>query len=345
MPLHTPTSPHIHSGITVTTVMLRVLLALVPGIAAYIWLFGTGVLINIVLAMVFALGAEAVMLKLRGRPLLPFLTDGSVVVTAVLFALTLPPLAPWWLSFLGILFAVVIGKHLFGGLGHNPFNPAMLGYVMLLISFPREMTMWAPPLSLATHPLAFADTLAYVFLGHLPDALSLDAVTMATPLDHVKTEVSRSHEISAVMSGSPLFGTLAGTGWEWLGLAYLAGGLWLIKKRIIGWQIPAAMLGALALMAAIFYAVDNARYASPLFHLLSGGALLGAFFIATDPVTAATTPRGRLYYGAGIGVLVYVIRTWGGYPDAVAFAVLLMNIAAPTIDHYTQPRVFGHRKD
>ena len=345
MPLHTPSSPHVHSGITVTTVMLRVLLALVPGIAVYIWLFGTGVLINITLAIVFALGAEAVMLKLRGRPLQPFLSDGSAVVTAVLFALTLPPLAPWWLSFIGILFAIVVGKHLFGGLGHNLFNPAMLGYVMLLISFPREMTMWAPPLSLSAHPLGFADTLAYVFLGHLPGGLGLDAVTMATPLDHLKTEVSRNHELSAAMSGNPLFGALAGKGWEWLALAYLAGGLWLIKQRIIGWQIPAAMLGALALMAAIFYAIDSERYASPLFHLLSGGALLGAFFIATDPVTAATTPRGRLYYGAGIGVLVYVIRTWGGYPDAVAFAVLLMNIAAPTLDHYTQPRVFGHRKD
>ena len=345
MPLQTPSSPHGHAHITVTHIMLRVALALVPGIAACTWFFGPGVIINMVFAVIVALAGEALMLKLRDRPLAPFLGDGSAVITAMLLAVSLPPLSPWWLTLLGVLFAIVVGKQLFGGLGYNPFNPAMLGYVMLLISFPREMTSWLPPLSLNEHPLSWLETLQVIFGGGLPAGLSFDAVSMATPLDTMKTQLKLHHSVGQILGSGSVFGGLGGKGWEAVNLAFLAGGVWLLYKRIISWHIPAAMLGALAVMALIFYGMKPALHTSPLFHLFGGATMLGAFFIATDPVTAATTPRGRLYYGAGIGILTYIIRTWGGYPDGVAFAVLLMNIAAPTIDYYTQPRVFGHGKD
>ena len=345
MPLQTPSSPHGHAPITVTQIMVRVALALLPGIAVCAWFFGPGVIINIVFAIAVALSGEALMLKLRDRPLAPFLGDGSAVITAVLLAVSLPPLSPWWLTLIGTLFAIIIGKQLFGGLGYNPFNPAMLGYVMLLISFPREMTLWSPPLSLAEHPLGWADTFGVIFTGQLPGGLSFDAVSMATPLDTIKTQLKLDRSVEQIVNTGSVFGSFGGKGWEWINIAFLAGGVWMVYKRIISWHIPTAMLATLVVMALIFYAVNPVVYSSPLFHLFSGAAMLGAFFIATDPVTASTTPRGRLLYGAGIGALTYIIRTWGGYPDGVAFAVLLMNIAAPTIDYYTQPRVFGHKKD
>jgi len=317
--------------------MSFVLLALLPGSLCAAWLFGWGVLVNILLAGLAAIAAEAAMLMARRRPVLPVLQDGSALLTGVLLALALPPLAPWWIPVIGSLFAIVIAKQLYGGLGYNPFNPAMAGYVVLLISFPRELSLWPA----TGQVLSLQDTLLLVFSGSLPDTLTLDAITMATPLDAVKTRLGLSETLTEIRD-SAVFGSFAGAGWEWLNLWFLLGGLWLLQQKIIRWQIPAGMLGGLFLTALLFYAWNPDIYASPLFHLFSGAAMLGAFFIATDPVSASTTPRGRLYYGFGIGVLTYVIRTWGGYPDGVAFAVLLMNMAAPTIDYYTRPRVFGH---
>ena len=217
----------------------------------------------------------------------------------------------------------------------------MVGYVVLLISFPREMTLWAPPSALEAPSLGFVETLALMFANTLPAGLNLDAITMPTPLDTVKTELGQNNTLTEI-TADPRFGNYGGTGWEWINLWFLVGGLALLQLKIIRWQIPAAMLGSLFLISAIFYMGDSDNYASPLFHLFSGATMLAAFFIATDPVSAATTTKGRLYYGAGIGLLIYIIRTWGGYPDGIAFAVLLMNMAAPTIDYYTQPRTFGH---
>lgn len=344
MNLRTPTSPHVHSGANVTTIMLRVVYALIPGIAVYWWFFGYGVLINIALALLTALACETLMLRARKRPVAPFVFDGSAAVTALLLAVSIPPLAPWWLVVIGTAFAIVVAKHLFGGLGYNPFNPAMIGYVMLLVSFPREMTSWQAPFVLTAHDLSFAETLRYVFGGHLPPSVTLDAVTSATPLDTIKTQLRLGKSVEEIALAHPQFGAMSGKGWEWISIAWLAGGVWMIYKRVISWHIPVAMLGTLALISGVFYLIDGEHHASPLFHLLSGGAMLGAFFIATDPVTASATPKGRLLYGAGIGVLTYVIRAWGGFPEGVAFAVLLMNTAVPLIDYYTQPRVFGHGK-
>jgi electron transport complex protein RnfD len=192
--------------------------------------------------------------------------------------------------------------------------------------------------------LSFGQALTLSFTGVLPAGLSSDALTMATPLDQLRTQIGLGHGVGEIRRASPIFGAIAGHGGEWVSAAFLAGGAWLMWRRVISWHIPAAMLGAMAFMAAVFWTTDAGRYASPLFHLFAGASMLGAFFIATDPVTASTTVRGRLWYGAGCGVLTYVIRTWGGYPDGVAFSVLLMNMAVPTIDYFTRPRAFGHRR-
>jgi len=337
MEFRTYSSPHLPGSGSVPLMMRQVLLALLPGIACAGWFFGWGVLNNLLLAGCTALAAEAAMLAVRRRPVTDTLLDGSALLTGVLLALALPPLTPWWIPVAGSLFAIVIAKQLYGGLGYNPFNPAMIGYVVLLISFPRELTLWPAP----GQSLPLADTLSLVFTGVTPANLPLDAITTATPMDTIKIRLGLSETLSEIRK-SPLFGSFAGVGWEWINLAFLLGGLWLLKLRVIQWQIPAGMLGGLAASALLFYVFNPDVYPAPLFHLFSGAAMLGAFFIATDPVSASTTPRGRLYYGAGIGVLTYVIRTWGGFPEGIAFAVLLMNMAAPTIDYYTRPRVYGH---
>lgn len=324
--------------------MMRVLVALVPAIIAYVWYFGWGLLINIAIGVITAVGCEYLMLRLRQRPVKLFLTDLSAVVTAVLLAFCIPPLAPWWLMFLGTAFAIIIAKHLYGGLGYNPFNPAMVGYVILLISFPRQMTIWLPPHILSDLDFGLANTLNAIFLGKFPGGFTLDALSAATPLDLIKTQLSIDITIGETKQNSALFGDFGGIGWEWIGNWIFLGGVWLIYKKVISWHIPVAVLGSLFLIASIFYLKDADHYASPMFHLFSGAAMLGAFFIATDPVSAATTPMGRVVYGIGIGILTYVIRVWGGYPDGIGFAVLLMNLAAPTIDYYTQPRVYGHKR-
>ncbi|OGV72979.1 MAG: electron transport complex subunit RsxD [Methylophilales bacterium RIFCSPHIGHO2_02_FULL_57_10] len=323
--------------------MLKVLLALVPGIAAYVWMFGSGILVSLVLASITAIVSEAVMLKLRRRPVMPFLLDGSALVTAWLLALALPSLAPWWLIVVGTLFAIVIAKQLYGGLGYNPFNPAMVGYAVLLISFPVLMTQWPAPLAIAGAKLSFIDQWHYIFNRILPDGVGLDAISSATPLDTLKTQLRLQHSMAEITAAT-MFGALGGKGGELVAGAYLLGGLYLLQQRIISWHIPAAFLGALALMAGAFHLIDSAQYAGPVFHLFSGAAMLCAFFIATDPVSGPTTPKGKLVFAAGVGVLTYFIRVFGGYPDGVAFAVLLMNICVPLIDAHTQPRVFGHQK-
>ncbi|MFN3580079.1 MAG: electron transport complex subunit RsxD [Pseudomonas sp.] len=340
------TSPHARGNNRTQTIMLWVLAATLPGVLAMTWFFGWGTLINIALASIVALATEALILLLRKRPLSFFLSDGSALVTAWLLALALPPLAPWWLVLIASSFAIVFGKQLYGGLGQNPFNPAMLGYAVVLISFPVEMTSWPVPRGLEQlipdlqPTLGFLEALQRVFL---PASQAVDGWTMATPLDVVKNNSSLT--ISELARAQPIFGSFAGYGWEWVSLAYLAGGALLLYKRIFTWHAPVGMLVGLGVMSLLFWGGSGSNSnGSPLFHLLSGATMLGAFFIITDPVSGATSKLGRLVFGIGVGVLVYCIRAWGGYPDAVAFAVLLMNLAAPTIDYYTTPRTYGHRK-
>jgi Na+-translocating ferredoxin:NAD+ oxidoreductase subunit D len=336
-------SPYISDAPSVSKIMLKVLLALVPSIIAYVWVFGGGVLVTIALATATALVAEAVMLKIRRRPIAPFLSDYSAVITAWLLALAIPPLAPWWLIVVGTLFAIVIAKQLYGGLGYNPFNPAMIGYAVLLISFPAIMTKWPAALEIAQYNLSFADQLHFIFSGSLPPEAKLDAVTSATPLDYLKTQLTLKHDAASIMQ-APIFGALGGKGGEYITLTYLLGGLYLWQQKIISWHLPIAFLVALALISGVFWLADSAHYASPIFHLFSGASMLCAFFIITDPVSGPTTPKGKLYFAAGVAVITYMVRVYGGYPDGVAFAVIFMNICVPLIDAHTQPRVFGHKK-
>jgi len=346
MQFKTASSPHIAQHNSVQSVMYKVLLAMIPGTIAMIVWFGWGVLINIILASVVALSCEALMLMLRKRPLKPYLFDGSALLTAALLALALPQLAPWWLTLIGTAFAIIVAKHLYGGLGFNPFNPAMVGYVVVIISFPKEMTHWVPPLLEDYTLLTFTETLRVIFLGELPLTYGWDAITMATPLDTIKTQLGLElsiNEIETHKEYGSMFGSVGGFGWEWVNGLFLATGIYLCIKRIIDWRIPAGVIAAILVLSNLFALYDYASFTPPTFHLFSGGIMLAAFFIATDPVTAATTTKGRWLYGAGIGIFIYIIRTWGSYPDGIAFAVILMNMAAPLLDYYTMPRAFGHR--
>ena len=331
------TSPHAHGPMSTQRVMQNVLLATIPGIIVLTHFFGFGTLVNLVWGAIVAIACESLALALRRRPLGFYLKDCSALVTSTLLCIALPPYAPWWLIAVGVASSLLLAKHLYGGLGYNPFNPAMVGYVILLISFPVQMTAWAPPRGVGELP-GLLEALQACFL---PSAY--DGVTMATPLDLLKQ--NNSLLIEDLWTNSPLFGRWAGIGWEWVNIAFLAGGAWLLYQRIFTWHAPVAMLVSLALMAALFYdGGSSASGGSPLFHLLSGATMFGAFFIITDPVSSAVSVRGRLVFGALIGVLVYIIRVRGNYPDAVAFAVLIANFAAPFIDHYTQPRTYGHKK-
>ncbi|MEH6517432.1 MAG: electron transport complex subunit RsxD [Halioglobus sp.] len=330
------TSPHAHGPMSTSRVMQSVLLATVPGIIVMTHFFGFGTLVNLVWGAIVAIACEALALSLRRRPLGFYLKDCSALVTSTLLCIALPPYAPWWLIAVGVASSILLAKHLYGGLGYNPFNPAMVGYVILLISFPVQMTAWAPPRGVGELP-GLMDALQACFLP-----ATYDGVTMATPLDVLKQ--NNSLLIEDLWLQNPQFGRWAGIGWEWINIAFLAGGAWLLYQRIFTWHAPVAMLISLTLMAGIFYdGGSSASGGSPLFHLLSGATMFGAFFIVTDPVSSAVSVRGRLVFGALIGVLVYIIRVRGNYPDAIAFAVLIMNFAAPFIDHYTQPRTYGHK--
>jgi Na+-translocating ferredoxin:NAD+ oxidoreductase subunit D len=330
--------PYLLKNASVQRVMLQVLAALLPGIAAYVWFFGPMIVLQIAIASAAALIGEAFMLTLRDKPLGLFLGDGSAIVTAWLIALTFPPLAPWWLTVIGTLFAIVIAKQLYGGLGQNPFNPAMIAFAVCIVSFPALMSQWPP----ADLQAGFADQLSIVF-GFAP---RLDAMSAATPLDALKTALKLGEgntTVGSVLADARTFGRFAGQGWEWVMGGYLLGGLWLWQRKVISWHAPAGFIGGLVLLAAALWLWQPAAFANPLFHLFSGGALLGAFFIVTDPVSGCTTPKGKLIFGFAAGVLAYLIRVFGGYPDGVAFAVLLLNICVPLIDMYTQPAIFGMR--
>ncbi|MFN3543588.1 MAG: electron transport complex subunit RsxD [Thiobacillus sp.] len=335
-------SPLIIDRSSVTQVMAWVLVALLPGIGVHVWLFGPGILVTLTLATAAALAAEALMLRLRGYPATPFLADLSAIVTAWLLALSLPSLAPWWLVVTGTLFAIVVAKHLYGGLGQNIFNPAMVGYAVLLVSFPVQMTSWPGPLALTGTPLTLADSAAIIFGA--ASAEVVDAVTMATPLDTLRTGLLQQLTVDEIMR-QPIFGHFGGRGFEWLAIAFLVGGLALWALRIISWRVPLAFLAGIWLTAGFLHFFDAGRYGAPWFHLFAPSVMLGAFFIATDPVSGSTTPLGKLIFGFVAGMLTIIIRTWGGYPDGVAFAILLMNLSVPLIDQYTQPRIYGGKRE
>jgi electron transport complex protein RnfD len=330
-------SPHRHIGMTVRGVMARVAAALVPGILVYAGIFGPGVLLQCVLALVAAVLTEALILRWRRRLLRPALGDGSVMVTALLLALCLSPLSPWWATLTATVFAVALGKHAFGGLGQNLFNPAMAGFVFVLLCFPAQMNKWpAAPAADTAAPGVMA-SLDMIFA---PTQESVDAVSGASALNHLKSRLGLMEMVSEIRT-DPEYGNVGGRGWEWIALAWFAGGVALLLLGVIRWHIPAGFIAGMTCVSGAPWLLNADVYASPLFHLATPGAMLGAFFIATDPVTAATSDRGRLVYGAIVGVLACLLRIWGIYPDGVAFAVLIGNACAPVIDRFTQPRVLG----
>ncbi|HLO79080.1 MAG TPA: RnfABCDGE type electron transport complex subunit D [Magnetospirillum sp.] len=284
-------------------------------------------------------------LRVAGKPLQPTLTDGSAALTGWLLAMSLPPWAPWWVAVLGAVFAIPLAKHVFGGLGQNVFNPAMVARVALLVSFPVQMTLFVAP-----HPLfaagspGFADALAITF-----GKGTLDTMSAASALGYVKTELSRGILVGESIKHVPslmdlVLGSKAGSMGETSALLVLLGGLVLLARRIISWHIPVAVMATVFALGTIANAIDPARFTPGIFHLLSGATFLGAFFIATDYVTSPVSKKGQLVFGFGIGLLTWTIRTFAGYPEGMAFAVLLMNALTPIIDQQFRPRVFGRTR-
>ena len=314
-------SPHVHSGRDVTAIMRHVVYALAPAVLVGFWMFGLNAVRVMALAVLGCLAVEWICNKLLKRP--SSLRDFSAVVTGILLAMNLPSGSPWWMVLVGAIVAIALGKAIYGGLGYNPFNPALVARVFLLISFPVQMTTWVAPQGPGT---------------------PLDAVTGATPLGAIKEALGIGKTLADVDLAATrdlLTGHVGGSLGEVGAAALLLGGLWLLYKGIVRWQIPVGFIGTTMLVTGIFHVIDPARYASPLFHLLSGGLMLGAWFMATDMVTSPVTRKGMLIFGVGCGLLTAVIRLWGGYPEGVSFAILLMNAATPLIDRYTKPRVFG----
>jgi electron transport complex protein RnfD len=308
--------------------MKLVLLAVLPGVLAAFWLYGWGVLINLVLAAAAALAVEAAIVQWRKQPLRPTLSDGSALVSATLLALALPPYCPWWLPLSATAFAMIFGKHLYGGVGSNPFNPAMLGFAWVLVAFPQPMTHWPPP-----HGMDLLSGLQQVFgVGQAPDAW-----VQATALDSLR--VNKSLTMDELFAGNPAFGHYGGRGVEWVNLAFLAGGMFLLQRRVISWHAPVGMLASLFVISLLCWNGSGSdSHGSPLFHLLTGATMLGAFFIITEPVSGARSPGAKLLFGVGVGLLTYLIRTWGGYPDGIAFAVLMMNLCVPALERFVAAR-------
>ncbi len=330
-------SPHAHAPVSIGKVMATVLLALTPATLFGFWLYGWPAVNLWAVSLIAAIVGEAFVLRLQNRKVRTVIMDGSGILTAWLLALSLPPYAPWWIAVLGSLFAVIIGKQVFGGLGQNVFNPAMAARVMLLISFPLEMTTWVAP---AQAP-GLLESLRITFLSQ-----PIDGMASASLLGHVKTEFTRGIGLDQALTGyyapmDMLWGSRAGSLGETAAVLLLIGGLFLIARRIITWHAPFAMLLGVAVPALLFNAIDANHYAGPMVHVLSGGLMLGAFFIITDPVTSPNTALGQFIFGLSCGLLTWIIRTWGGYPEGVAFAVLLMNAVTPIIDQYVKPRIYG----
>ncbi|MDC1507474.1 RnfABCDGE type electron transport complex subunit D [Oceanospirillaceae bacterium] len=334
MALMNLSSPHHHSLSKTSRLMAWVLLATLPGLAVQSYFYGYGTLINLVWASGLALGLEALVLGLRRRPIMIFLTDGSALVTAFLIALALPPFSPWWLTLIAVLFSIVFAKHLYGGLGNNPFNPAMVGYAICLIAFPVSMTQW-PAIE---QTLNFGQQWQWFWMESIDGGI--DAWTGATALDLMRH--TNGLTLNEVALDNPQLGLSLSVS-IWVNLAYLAGGIGLLAINAFTWHAPIAMLASLGFCAGLFHMGEPDLYPSASQHLLTGATMFSAFFIVTDPVSGATSRKGKVVFGIGVGILVFIIRTFGSYPDAFAFAILLMNLSAPLIDTYTRPKAYGHK--
>src|SRR3990172_12495007 len=314
-------SPHQISQDSIERIMWTVVLSLAPASLAGLYFFGWGAFYVLIVSVCSTMAAEAIYQKLSGERI--SVTDGSAAVTGLLLALTLPPGSPWWLSVIGGFFAIIICKQLYGGLGFNPFNPALMARVFLLIAFPLHMTKWPVP-----HP---------VFTG-------IDATTGATPLGDLQVARLTGKgigEAARLNLFDAFIGNMGGSIGEISALALLIGAAYLLYKQYITWHIPVSMIGTVMVFSGIFWWIDPAKYANPVFHLLTGGLIIGAFFMSTDMVTCSVTLKGQLLFGFGCGLITVIIRMWGGYPEGVSFAIILMNIVSPLIDRYLRPVRYG----
>jgi electron transport complex protein RnfD len=333
---------HVGAKASVSHIMWQVILAISPATVFGLLLFGWPALNLFIITVSSAVFFEAFCLRLSGRIAKPVIMDGSALLTGWLLAMTLPPWAPWWIGVVGSAIAIILGKQVYGGLGQNLFNPAMLARVALLISFPIEMTTW-PNVS----PLFFPDSPGLFESWHITIAglENSDASTGATTLGFIKTEFSQNHVLSDILKDYSAIGNFIGWTRGSMGetstLLLALGGVWLIRQGIIQWYIPVSLLLTVSILAGIFHVMDDQHYTGPFLHLNSGALMCVAFFIATDYVTSPNTKAGQLVFGAACGLLIFVIRTWGAYPEGAGFAVLLMNAATPLIDHYIRPRIYG----
>jgi len=305
-------SPHIRGGETISSIMIHVLVALSPAVAAAILFFGFAALEVMALCVLGCIATEEIWNKCVKRP--SSWKDGSAALTGLLLAMNLSSGVPWWICILGSVIAIGLGKQLFGGLGYNPFNPALVARVALLIGFPSLMTSWVKP--------------------QLGNWFACDAMTGATPLGASGAVVASIQDLFT--------GNVGGCLGETSALALLIGGIYLLIKKLIKWQVPAAFIGTVAIITGITHHVCPELTPPALYHVLAGGLMIGAFFMATDMVTSPMTANGALIFGLGCGIITSVIRIWGGYPEGVSFSILFMNALTPLIDRYTIGKPFGY---
>ncbi|MDX9903750.1 MAG: RnfABCDGE type electron transport complex subunit D [Bacteroidales bacterium] len=323
--LNVSPSPHLSSPETTRRLMYGVVIALIPALAASIYYFGMGAIIVTLTSVLSCVAVEYLVQKfiLKTKP---SVNDGSAVVTGLLLAFNVPSNLPIWIIIIGAVISIGVAKMTFGGLGSNPFNPALVGRVFLLISFPVQMTSWPVPSGFRT--------------GYL------DAVTGATPLGILTEGVKAGESVASLMEKVPthmqlFYGYMGGSMGEIAAAALILGGIYMLWKKIISWHIPVSILVSVALFTGILWLADPTKYADPGFHLLTGGIMLGAIFMATDYVTSPMTHKGMIIYGVGIGVITVLIRTWGAYPEGVSFAILIMNAFVPLLNMYIKPKRFG----
>ncbi len=318
-------SPHIHSGESIHKIMYRVILALIPALVWSVFVFGIDALRVTLIAVAACVVFEYVIQKYAMR-ITPSVGDGSAIITGVLLAFNVPATLPWWIILIGALVAIGIGKLSFGGLGQNIFNPALVGRVFLLISFPVQMTSWP-----------------------VNKQAGIDGVTSATPLGLIKETLKSGQPLSETMGDLPgtmdlLLGNIGGSLGEVSAILLILGGIYMLFRKVITWHIPVSVLGSIALFSGFLWLINPEMYMNPVFHLLTGGAMLGAIFMATDMVTSPMTGKGQIIYGMGIGLITIAIRTWGAYPEGVSFAILLMNAVVPVINSYVKPKQFGGKQ-
>ena len=325
-------SPAIKKRSSVSIIMFTVILTLIPALLIQIGFFGYQILGNLFFGISFALILESICLYLQKKPIKLFLNDFSAFLTAWLLVISMPSTSPWWLIAIGIFFSIVVAKHAYGGLGSNPFNPAMIGYAVLLISFPKLMTSWPESNSINLNNFLEISTI----IVSQPFNYVADAVASATPLDTIKTTLFLGNTIDKNIT------SFNSSSYQLISLFYLLGGFYLIFKKVISWHLPISFIGGVFVFSMILFLIDPTNFMNPIFHIINGATLLGAFYIITDPVSSPTTIKGKIIFGILVGLITVIVRNFGGYPDGVAFAVIFMNICVPLIEKFSQPKVFGY---